>query len=100
MQTPQLYTVLPLIYDEFGISIPKARKLLITAGVYGTEKLRTVANLFAQEKTADEIAQFIRLSWSSANSYLSYQNLSYNLIQMFLPRRGQQKISGVEKSSR
>lgn len=41
--TPSLRSVC----DEFSISIPKARKLLITAGVYSTEKSRMVTALSA-----------------------------------------------------
>ena len=35
------------VCEEFGISIPKARKLLITAGVYSTEASRRVVELSA-----------------------------------------------------
>lgn len=72
-------TSLRSVCDEFNISIPKARKLLITAGVYSTEKSRTVAELYAQGRTVDEIVAITGLSRSSVSSYLPYQSFSYNL---------------------
>lgn len=70
------------VCDEFDISIPKARKLLITAGVYSTEKSRTVAELYAQGKTVDEITVITGLSRSSVSSYLSYQSIPYNMTEV------------------
>jgi len=67
------------VCDEFSISIPKARKLLITAGVYSTEKSRTVAELYDQRKTVDEITVITELSRSSVSSYLPYQSIPYNM---------------------
>lgn len=67
------------VCDEFGISIPKARKLLITAGVYSTEKSRIVAELYAQGRSVEGIAQFTGLSRSSVSSYLPYQSIPYNM---------------------
>ena len=67
------------VCDEFSISIPKARKLLITAGVYSTEKSRMVAVLSAQGKSVEEIVLLTDLSRSSVSSYLPYQTFSYNM---------------------
>lgn len=66
---------------EFRISIPKARKLLITVGVYSTEKSRLVAELSAQGKDIEEIAALTGLSHSSVSSYLPYQTFSYNMAE-------------------
>lgn len=75
-------TSLRAVCDEFGISIPKARKLLITAGVYSTEKSRTVAELYAHGKTVDEITVITGLSRSSVSSYLPYQSIPYNMTEV------------------
>lgn len=64
---------------EFNISIPKARKLLLTAGMYSTEKSRQVAELYAQGKSLAEIGELIGLKRSSVSSYLPYQKFSYKM---------------------
>ncbi len=69
------------VCDEFSISIPKARKLLITAGVYSTEKSRLIAELSAQGKDVEEIAALTGLSRSSVSSYLPYRTFSYNMAE-------------------
>jgi predicted transcriptional regulator len=74
-------TSLRAVCEEFHISIPKARKLLITAGVYSTEKSRTVAELTDQGKSATEIMALTGLSRSSVSSYLPYQKFSYNMTE-------------------
>lgn len=75
-------TSLREVCDEFNISIPKARKLLITAGVYSTEKSRTVAELFAEGKTVDKITVITGLSRSSVSSYMPYQSIPYNMTEV------------------
>lgn len=40
---------------EFGITAMKARKLLITAGVYSTERSREIQSLYATGKKIPEI---------------------------------------------
>lgn len=67
------------VCEEFGISIPKARKLLITAGVYSTEQSRRVAELSAEGKNAAEMMTLTGLSRSSVSSYVPYQRFSYNM---------------------
>ena len=67
------------VCEEFGISIPKARKLLITAKVYTTEQSRRVAVLAVQGKSIEEIAKLTGLKRSSVSSYLPYQKLPYNM---------------------
>lgn len=69
------------VCDEFGFSIPKARKLLITAGVYSTEKSRLVAELSARGKNVEEITALTGLSRSSVSSYLPYRTFSYNMAE-------------------
>lgn len=67
------------VCDEFDISIPKARKLLITAGVYSTKQSRQIAELYADGKSLQEIMIITGLSRSSVSSYLPYQRFSYNM---------------------
>ena len=67
------------VCEEFGISIPKARKLLITAGVYSTALSRKVAELSDQGKNVAEIMTMTGLSRSSVSSYLPYQEFSYKM---------------------
>lgn len=69
------------VCEEFGISIPKARKLLITAGVYSTEASRRVAELSAAGSGLEEIMAQTGLSRSSVSSYLPYQKASYNMAE-------------------
>lgn len=69
------------VCEEFGISIPKARKLLITAGVYSTDASRRVAELSAAGKNLEEIMAETGLSRSSVSSYLPYQKVPYNLAE-------------------
>jgi hypothetical protein len=70
------------VCDEFGISIPKARKLLITAGVYSTEQSRRVVDLAAQGKSIEEIGLLTGLKRSSVSSYLPYKKYSYKMDEM------------------
>lgn len=67
------------VCEEFSISIPKARKLLITAGVYSTEQSRRVAELSTEGKSVAEMMTLTGLSRSSVSSYLPYQRSSYNM---------------------
>ena len=69
------------VCEEFGISIPKARKLLITAGVYSTEASRRVAELSAAGCSVEEIMAQTDLSKSSVSSYLPYQKVPYNMAE-------------------
>lgn len=74
-------TSLRSVCEEFGISIPKARKLLITAGVYSTEASRRVAELSASGRSLEEIMVETGLSRSSVSSYLPYQKVPYNMAE-------------------
>ncbi|MCI6229136.1 MAG: hypothetical protein MR636_10510 [Clostridiales bacterium] len=70
------------VCEEFGISIPKARKLLITAGVYSTEASRRVAELSASGRSLEEIMAETGLSRSSVSSYQPYQKVPYNMAEV------------------
>lgn len=67
---------------EFNISIPKARKLLITAGVYSTDASRRVMELSSEGKSLAEIMEETGLSRSSVSSYLPYQKIPYNMAEI------------------
>ena len=67
---------------KFDISIPKARKLLITAGAYSTVVSRQVAQLSASGKTIQEIVSTTGLSRASVCSYLPYDQYAYNMKQV------------------
>ena len=67
------------VCSEFYISIPKARKLLITAGVYSTEQSRCVAGLQQQGRSMTEMEQLTGLKRSSISSYLPYQRYAYHM---------------------
>lgn len=69
------------VCEEFGISIPKARKLMITAGVYSTDISRRVAELSAAGRSLEEIRAETGLSRSSVSSYLPYQKVPYNMAE-------------------
>lgn len=64
---------------EFGITPLKARKLLISAGVYSTEISRKIAGMHASEMKIGQIMQFTGLSRASVHSYLPYTKIPYNL---------------------
>ena len=67
------------VCGEFHISIPKARKLLITANVYSTELSRRIMELSAMGMDLEEIMERTGLSRSSVGSYLPYKKFSYNM---------------------
>ena len=64
---------------EFGITALKARKLLITAGVYSTALSRQVAELYAGGAKVDQIMELTGLSRASVHSYLPYTKIPYKL---------------------
>lgn len=67
---------------EFGITAMKARKLLITAGVYSTETSREIQSLYASGKKIPEIQSILGLSRASVHSYLPYTKGSYNMTEL------------------
>lgn len=64
---------------EFGITILKARKILITAGVYTTVTSREVQQLAEEGLTIPEIMKRTKLSRASVHSYLPYSRVIYNM---------------------
>ena len=67
------------VADEFKITVMKARKLLITGGLYSTALSRKVQELYAQGLTVAQITEKTGLKRASINSYLPYTNIVYNL---------------------
>ena len=66
---------------SMGITVLKARKLLITAGVYTTELSRSVQLMTADGSTLEEIMSTLDLSRASVNSYLPYCKGAYHLLE-------------------
>ena len=67
------------VADRFNITVMKARKLLITGGLYSTAISRRVQELHAQGLTVAQITEETGLKRASINSYLPYAHIIYNL---------------------
>lgn len=67
---------------EFGITALKARKLLITAGVYSTQISRTVAEMKGAGQSVNQIMTATGLSRASVHSYLPYTKIPYNMEEL------------------
>ena len=67
------------VADHFNITVMKARKLLITGGLYSTSLSRRVQELHAQGLTVAQITEETGLKRASINSYLPYEHIIYNL---------------------
>lgn len=67
---------------EFGITALKARKLLITAGVYSTALSRQVAELHASGVEISRIMKLTGLSRASVHSYLPYTKIPYKMAEL------------------
>lgn len=70
---------LRFVCEEFNISIPKARKIFIMAGVYSNLQSREIAELLEQGRNLKEMMEITGLSRSSVSSYLPYKKYSYNM---------------------
>ena len=67
---------------EFGITALKARKLLITAGVYSTALSRRIAELATAGYKIEQIMKETGLGRASVHSYLPYTKIPYNLAEL------------------
>lgn len=67
---------------EFGITALKARKLLITAGVYSTVVSRRIAELAAAGYKIEQIMKETGLGRASVHSYLPYSKIPYSLAEL------------------
>lgn len=72
------------ISEQFGITLMKTRKILITAGAYHTELSAQVISLKENGKSISEIMQETGLSRSSVHSYLPYTKMIYNADELSL----------------
>ena len=63
----------------FGITSLKARKILITAGVYSTAVSREVQDLYRSGRSVAEIGRILNLSRASVHSYLPYSKMIYKM---------------------
>lgn len=70
------------VATEFGITALKARKLLITAGVYSTALSRQVAELHDGGVEISRIMKLTGLSRASVHSYLPYTKIPYKLEEL------------------
>lgn len=66
----------------FGMTALKARKLLITAGVYSTALSRQVMELHDGGTKIDQIMKLTGLSRASVHSYLPYTKIPYKLDEL------------------
>ena len=64
---------------EYKITILKARKILITAGVFSTATSRHIQQLGDDGKSVPEMIELTGLSRASVHSYLPYTKLIYNM---------------------
>ena len=67
------------VAERFNITVMKARKLLITGGLYSTKISRRVQALHAEGKTTTEVMNLTGLGRASVNSYLPFSHIVYNL---------------------
>lgn len=70
------------VATEFGITALKARKLLITAGVYSTALSRQVAELHDGGVEISQIMKTTGLGRASVHSYLPYTKIPYKLDEL------------------
>ena len=68
-----------LWFTSYNITVMKARKLLITGGLFSTAISRRVQGLHAQGLTVAQITEETGLKRASINSYLPYAHIIYNL---------------------
>lgn len=69
--------VLKLTDKEFNMSAPKVRKMLITAGVYHSEIIDRVNDLYKQGMSMDQMIEITDLKKSSISGYLPYSKVIY-----------------------
>lgn len=62
----------------FGIGWQKARKILITEGVYTSETAEKVQKMRNSGASVEDIMKKLGMSKSAVNSYLPYERTVYN----------------------
>ncbi len=87
------------VADRFGITVMKARKLLITGGLYSTSLSRKVQELHAQGLTVAQITEETGLKRASINSYLLYEHIIYNLPDISIKAERQKQYRVRKRNS-
>lgn len=87
------------VAEEFNITVMKARKLLITGGLYSTATSRRVQELLAEGKTGKEVQEITGLGRSSVNSYIPYANIIYNLPDLSIKAERQKQYRVRKRNS-
>ena len=87
------------VADRFGITVMKARKLLITGGLYSTSLSRKVQELHAQGLTVAQITKETGLKRASINSYLPYEHIIYNLPDISIKAERQKQYRVRKRNS-
>lgn len=67
------------VANQWGISICKARQILITAGVYSTYISRYIQKQYKKGKSHQEISQDLGIGVTAVKSYLPYEKRPYSL---------------------
>lgn len=67
------------VAKTIGISPMKVRKLLITAGVYKAKLSEEITGLYTENKSINDIAKILNMSFASVSSYLPYNHAAYKL---------------------
>lgn len=75
------------ISEQFGITLMKTRKILITAGVYHTGISDQINSLWEDNWSISDIMKETGLSRSSVHSYLPYTKVIYNAEELSLYAR-------------
>ena len=78
-ERPEDAPSLSYVAESLGISKPKARKLLITAGYYSTALSRQIQELQREGLRISEIMERTGLGQTSVHCYLPYSKGAYNL---------------------
>ena len=87
------------VADEFDITVMKARKLLITGGLYSTSLSRKVQEFHAQGLTVAQITEETGLKRASINSYLPYAHIIYNLPDISIKAERQKQYRVRKRNS-
>ena len=87
------------VAEEFNITVMKARKLLITGGLYSTVLSRKVQELHAQGLIVAQITEKTGLKRASVNSYLPYINIIYNLPDISIKAERQKQYRVRKRNS-
>lgn len=81
VQIYQKYGTIKGVADELGISQQKARKVLITHGLFENDTSAKIKKLHDAGKTIPEISELLRMGKSAVASYLPYSKGEYNALE-------------------